>query len=353
MPLRIAYVVHMFPKLSETFIAHELAELRRRGVKLRVLSLLPPRETLRHEFIVEAGLDEFVSYEVEKFPDIIRGFKPDLLHAHFAAEPTAAARELSVQCKVPFTFTAHGYDIRRKPPPDFAARAAAARCVITVSEANAELISQQHGVPRKHIRVIPCGVDTERFRPARDDSSNGSAPVILCVARHVAVKNLGLLLDACALLHRDRVEFRCVSVGDGPLRGELETKRKQLGLEDIVKFTGALTNEEVLSQWQHADIATLTSENEGMPVCLMEAAACGVPAVATAVGGIPELIADKITGLLAPANDVPQLANAFRALIGQPSRRTQMGHAARARAVERFSLARQIDSLLKLWNTLL
>src|ERR1051326_7583692 len=107
MPLRIAYVVNMFPKLSETFIAQELAELRRRGVELRVLSLLPPRETLRHDFIGEHGLDRLVSYEPEKFPEILRAFKPDLLHAHFATEPAAAARELSAKLNVPFTFTAH------------------------------------------------------------------------------------------------------------------------------------------------------------------------------------------------------------------------------------------------------
>jgi colanic acid/amylovoran biosynthesis glycosyltransferase len=353
MPLRIAYVVHMFPKLSETFIAQELAGLRRRGVELRVLSLLPPREALRHDFIARSGLDQLVSYDPEQFANSLPEFKPDLLHAHFATEPTAAARELSARFAVPFTFTAHGYDIRRKPPPDFGARAAAARRVVTVSEANAQFITQKYGVPRDHLRVIPCGVDTEQFRPADEQRSNGSSPTILCVARHVAVKNLGLLLDACALLHREGVKFRCVSVGDGPLRGQFETKRNQLGLQAVVELTGALTHEQVLAQWQRADIAALTSENEGMPVCLMEAAACGVPAVATAVGGVPELVADGVTGLLAPANDARALAAALRSLLLQPSRRAEMGHAARARAAERFSLRQQIDSLLELWQEVL
>jgi colanic acid/amylovoran biosynthesis glycosyltransferase len=350
MPLRIAYVVHMFPKVSETFIAHELAELRRRGVEVRVLSLLPPREELRHNFITASGLDELVSYEPADFDGILGEFKPDLLHAHFATEPTAAARELSARHDLPFTFTAHGYDIRRKPPADFAARAAAAQRVVTVSEANAQHIAEHHGVPREHIKIIPCGVDTETFCPRADEAASPGTPLIVCVARHVAVKNLGLLLEACALLHRLGVKFRCVSVGDGPLRGELEAKRAQLGLDEVVQFTGALTHEEVLPWWQRADVAVLTSENEGMPVCLMEAAACGVPAVATAVGGIPELVGHGTTGLLAPAGDAGALASALLKLIEQPHLRAKMGRAARQRAVERFSLSRQIDSLLLLWK---
>jgi colanic acid/amylovoran biosynthesis glycosyltransferase len=356
MPLRIAYVVHMFPKLSETFIAQELAELLRRGVEVRVLSLLPPRESLRHDFIGQHGLDQLVCYEPENFPDVIRVFKPDLLHAHFATEPAATARDLSAQLHVPFTFTAHGYDIRRKPPADFAARAAAARRVITVSEANARWITERHHVPREHVRVIPCGVDTESFRPLnRGDrrDNHRKEPLILCVARHVAVKNLGLLLDACARLNEEGVRFRCVSIGDGPLRAELEAKRRELRLDTMVEFTGALAHEEVLRWWQRADIATLTSGNEGMPVSLMEAAACGVPAVATAVGGIPELIVDGVTGLLAPANDVGSLTVAFRNLIERPALLAEMAQAARARALERFSLARQIDALLAAWNEVL
>src|SRR5881628_1918799 len=140
MPSRIAYVVNVFPKLSETFIAGELAELLRRGVSLRVLSLRRPVESLRHEFIARAGLDKTICYDPAKFPALLREFKPQMLHAHFATEPTAAVRELAQESGLPFTFTAHGYDIRRKPPPDFAARAAAARALVTVSEANARYI---------------------------------------------------------------------------------------------------------------------------------------------------------------------------------------------------------------------
>src|SRR5256886_14796807 len=106
---------------------------------------------------------------------------------------------------------------------------------------------------------------------------------------------MGLLLEACAILRAWGVEFRCAIVGDGPCRDELETARARLGLAQAVELVGAAEQAEVLAWWRKAAAAVLPSDSEGMPVSLMEAAACGVPAVATAVGGIPGLIEDGVT----------------------------------------------------------
>lgn len=350
-PLRIVYVLHIFPKLSETFVAGELAELRRRGVELRILSLLPPREELQHEIIRRAGLAEMTTYDVSKFADVIRDFRPQLLHAHFATEATAKARELSAITRVPYTFTAHGYDIHRKPPADFSARAREARAVVTVSDANADYIANTFQVPRQHVKVIPCGVDTHEFCPVpKPAESQAVPPWIVCVARHVKVKNLGLLLDACAELRWKGVPFRCAMIGDGPLRDELLARRDELKLQSLVTMPGALDQAEVLKWWQRAAIGVLSSENEGMPVSLMEAAACGVPVVAPAVGGIPELVVDGVTGMLASPNDVTSFAEKLAAMLEDESLRLAMGLAARKRAVKRFSVQHQVEQLLALWN---
>jgi glycosyltransferase involved in cell wall biosynthesis len=353
-PRRIAYLVKVFPKLSETFIANELMELRRRGFDARVFSLQRPVEGLRHQIITRAGLDEVTSYEPDKFAGLLREFQPQLIHAHFATEPTAAARELSADLQVPFTFTAHGYDIRRKPPPDFFERALAARAVITVSQANARHIIETFKVPSARIHVIPCGVDTKRFQPADrgplPEPKPSEPPLIVCVARHVKVKNLGLLLEACGRLRDSGVPFRCVVVGDGPCRGELEEARSRLRLEPWIEFAGAAEQGEVLAWWQKASMAVLTSESEGMPICLMEAAACAVPAVATAVGGIPELIVDGETGWLTPAGDAPALAAALQRFLRHPHEAIAFGQAARRRMEEKFALTRQVDRLLALWS---
>src|SRR3989442_4260243 len=112
---RVAYVVNTFPKLSETFIANELAELRRRGVEVLILSLRPPLERLQHEIVAEAGLVERTVHDPAGFSGALRAFAPDVVHAHFATEPAAAACELAGELRVPFTVTAHGHDIYRRP----------------------------------------------------------------------------------------------------------------------------------------------------------------------------------------------------------------------------------------------
>jgi colanic acid/amylovoran biosynthesis glycosyltransferase len=352
---RIAYVVNVFPKLSETFIAGELAELRRRGVEVRVLSLQRPKEALRHSIVDESELMERTVYDPAEFAAVAEAFQPQVIHAHFATEPAACARELAERSGASFTFTAHGYDIYRRPPPDFAQRAAAADAVITVSQANAQYIVKTFGLHPSRLRIIPCGVDIDRFRPvaARDRGLVGEPPLVVCVARLVAVKNLGLLLEACADLLGRGVRFRCVIVGDGKLRHELEATHTRLGLDGTVKLVGPMEQSDVLRWWQRAAVAVLTSDREGMPVSLMEAAACGVPAVATAVGGIPELVEDGVTGLLAPRGDRAALVAALERLLRHADVAAQMGKAARRRAVKRFSIRQQVDMLTQLWTELI
>ncbi len=358
---RIAYIVKHFPKLSETFIAGELAELRQRGLEVRVLSLDEPYETLRHRFIADYGLDRLTVYGAANFPLALGEFQPDLIHAHFATGPTATARALAAEIDVPFTFTAHRFDIYDKPPRDFAERAAAAAAVVTVSEANARHIATSFGVPRERIWVIPCGVDTAIFCPREREPGTPVAmgpqdaaqpPLIVCVARHEPVKNLGLLLEACAALRDRGVNFRCAMLGAGSRTMSSIGIRAQLNLELLVEMIGEAERATVLAWLRRAAIAVLSSHSEGMPVSLMEAGACEVPVVATRVGGIPELVEDGVTGLLTPPGDAPAMADAFERLLSNPRLRAEMGRAARRRIKANFSLGGQVDRLLNLWSGL-
>jgi hypothetical protein len=149
------------------------------------------------------------------------------------------------------------------------------------------------------------------------------------------------------------LEFRCALVGDGPLYGELKTRRGELGLETVVEMPGATEQSDVRRWWQRAAVGVLSSDNEGMPVCLMEAAACGVPVVAPSVGGIPELVSDGETGLLARADDLKSLVAALERLLRDEQLRGRLGAAARVRAQEKFSVRYQADSLLALWSEVL
>lgn len=349
-PSRVAYVVNVFPKLSETFIAGELAQLRRRGVEVLILSLRTPAEEPRHGIVAKAELAERTVYDPAAFRAALRAFRPQVLHAHFATEPAAAAKELATELGVPFTFTAHGYDVYRRPPADFGARASAAARVVTVSEANARYIAETFGVPARHLSVIPCGVDTAVFRPS---GAPAEPPHVVCVARLSPVKNVGRLLEACAILSSRGLDLRCVILGDGREREALEASRSRLGLDDIATFLGSREQREVVAWWQRAAVAVLSSTSEGLPVSLMEAAACGVPAVATAVGGVAELVEDGVTGVLVPPGDAHALANALERLLRDRQLAARLGRAARRRVEERFAVERQVARLHELWGELL
>ena len=350
-PRRIAYVVGTFPKISETFVAHELAELRRRGAEVRILALKRPTDELRHDIVDRAGLLEWTFYDRDAFERELETFRPDLVHAHFATDPTAVARDLAARLGVPFTFTAHGYDVWRRPPADLGARAAAAAAVITVSRANRRELAMRFGVDAERVRLIPCGVDTRFFRPRQLPAVQ--APHIVCVARLRPVKDLGLLLSACALVKRAGIPFGCTIVGDGPSRDELLERRAELGLDERVAFVGAQEQRQVAEWWGRGSLAALSSRSEGMPVSLMEAAATGLPSVATSVGGVPELVAHGVTGLVVPHGDPEALAAALQTLLRDQDLRRMMGAAARARAIGLFSLERQVDDLVDLWSQVL
>src|SRR2546430_8525216 len=346
-PLRVAYVLRVFPKISETFVASELAGVRRRGVEVRILSLRRPAEDVRHEIVARAGLDDLTVYDPHEFPIILREFQPQLLHAHFATAATAKARDLAAEIGIPFTFTAHRYDVYEKAAADLADRAAAAGAVVTVSEANLRHIVKAFGVPAARIHVIPCAVDTQAVQ--RDDR-RAEPPLIVCVAGLVPFKRVELLLEACAILRRCGVDFQCAIVGEGPCRDELETARIRLDLARTVELAGAAEQARVLGWWRRATAAVLPSDSEGMPVSLMEAAACGVPAVATAVGGMPELIEDGVTGFLTTPGDAGGLAGGLERLLRDPHLGGRVWAGGRLGAGEQFSTPRPGGPLVFRWG---
>ena len=134
-------------------------------------------------------------------------------------------------------------------------------------------------------------------------------------------------------------------------RPELERLAAKLGVEDTVSFVGYM--QDVTQVAAAADVAVLSSDNEGTPVSLIEAAAAGRPAVATAVGGVPDVVADGKTGLLVPPGDHEALARAIRRLLEDPGMRKRMGGAARAHVRARFSIERLVHDLEALYGDLL
>jgi glycosyltransferase involved in cell wall biosynthesis len=272
-------------------------------------------------------------------------FGAEILHAHFASRACEDAMLASWLTRLPFTFTAHGYDVHREPPPDYPIRGRAATAVVTVSENNARVLSQRHGVPERSIHVIPCGVDTDRFKP-REGEEPG---LIVSVIRLHLDKGPDILVDAAEELLRQGRNFRMEILGDGELREALQA-RLSGPLAEKVSMPGRADERSVMESLNRASLFVLPSRTEGMPVALMEAMASGKAVVATRVGGVPELLEEGRSGVIVAPEDPPALAGALSELLADPARRRALGSAARDRVVDRFRLSECTARLVALWR---
>lgn len=203
------------------------------------------------------------------------------------------------------------------------------------------------GVPDRRIRVVPSGIDPRPFQGPYDRAALRRAlgipdgvVLVLQVAALAPHKSQTDLLKAAALL-RDRVPFiRIWIAGEGLLRDTLEREHASLVLGDFVRFLGF--RRDVADLLRAADIFCLSSYLEGMGTSILDAMAAGLPAVATRVGGIPEVVAEGETGLLVPPREPSALADALQTLAGDADRRAKMGERARTR-VREFSADRTAE----------
>ena len=234
----------------------------------------------------------------------------------------------------------------------------AADQVVSVSEVLRHQLAETIGFPEPRIRVLPNGVDLERFH-LRDDRAGirrrfglpADGFLIGTVGRLVPVKAYPVLLEAFDKLHRLAPHAHLAIAGDGPLEPELRGWVAEHHLEGRVHFLGFRTDVEDLLGV--LDIFALTSDSEGMSNTVLEAMASSVPVVATRVGGTPEIVRDGETGILVPARDSAALASAVLDLQANSDRRRSMGEAGRARVVSEFSLERMVQRYEQLYGEVL
>jgi len=164
------------------------------------------------------------------------------------------------------------------------------------------------------------------------------------------------LIAACAQLKQAGHRFSCTIYGEGPLRVKLSALIELLDAADCVTLAGERSQQELIPIFQRAELFALApfvaddGDRDGIPNVLVEAMACGLPVVSTAVAGIPELVRHDENGLLAPRRDVPALAGALAALLGDRERRARMGDAARKTAVEHFDLRAAAHEIAALFD---
>ena len=198
---------------------------------------------------------------------------------------------------------------------------------VVVPSAYLREIALRWGLDPARVVVVPNPAPPLGDLPPRAEAREAlglSGTVVATAGRLTAQKALGDALAAIA-----RVDgASLVVIGDGPERAGLEARRDELGLGGRVRFLGAGTREDVVRLFRAADVALLTSAWENLPHTVLEALAAGTPVVATAVGGVPEVVRDGENGLLVPAGDIDAIAAALARLVGDDGLRERLAAAA-------------------------
>ena len=278
--------------------------------------------------------------------------KPGLIHAQFGLGG-ALALPIAQTTGLPLVVTFHGGDatkdkhFERRPliPTIFQRRrdkmVETARTILCVSRFVRDRLIER-GFPAGKLVTHYLGIDipAEVVLPP-----GGVSDTVLFVGRLVEKKGVDTLIDAMAILHQSAPGLELSVIGDGPARGDLEKRAQAAGIK--VKFHGWLDEKKVRSAMRRALLLAVPSrtatggDSEGLPTVIMEAMAFGVPVVATHHAGIPEIISDRVTGLLAPEADARALADAIMTLKNEPDLANRLRGEAYADVRARFDAARQ------------
>lgn len=392
-PDRIGYVVKVYPRFSETFIVNEVLAHERAGAELEIFSLRPPVSGRFHELLGrvrasttyipagglkadglwhdlhEAGREVPHLWEVavEASNDDARDVhqaallarealrrRVTHLHAHFASVSATVARLAARMAGLTYSVTAHAKDIFHEEVNEdhLRRKLADAAAVITVSDFNVTYLRRLCPEAGERVHRVYNGLDLERF-PWSDPRER--PPRIVAVGRLVEKKGFADLVEACAILARRGVPFECEIVGDGPEEPDLRARIARHGLEERVRLLGPRTQVEVLrivassAAFAAPCVIGADGNRDGLPTVLLEAMALGAPCVSTDVTGIPEVLHDGATGLMAPQHDPGRLADALRRLLADGALRSRLARAARSLIVEEFDVdgnAARIRALL-------
>ena len=387
--MRVAFVLKGYPRLSEAFIAQEIAALERCGLDITIVSLRHPTDDRRHpvhdeirapvhylpEYLLREPLRVLRAWlavrKKERYraaravwlrdlrrdptPNRIRRFGQalvlaaelpgdiDRLHAHFLHTPASVTRYAATLRGLPWAGSAHAKDIWTTPEWEKREKLADCEWLVTCTRVNRDHLAAL--APAGRVELVYHGIDLARFSPAPatrlgGDGRDARNPVtILSVARLVEKKGTDVLIDALARLPKD-LHWRFVHVGGGPLKPALDKQVRRLGIADRITWRGARAHDEVLEEYRKADVFALAcrvardGDRDGLPNVLAEAQSQGLACVATRVSAIPELLTD----VLVQENDAAALAGALEALIRDPARRRALGEAGRARVRALFTL---------------
>lgn len=370
---RVGYVVKRYPRYSETFIVNEILAHEAAGLDIEIFSLYPPNDDHFQNVIsqVSAPVTYLTAYGLKAadfwtalqdtaaiMPNVwaqmhavgtedvrdvyqalllaraVRLRNIEHLHGHFATSATTVARLAARFASIPYTFTAHAKDIFHESVQhdDLHRKLDDAMAAVTVSEFNVHHLRETFGRAADRVHRIYNGINLEQFSFT---SPEARPPLIVGVGRLVEKKGFADLIDACALLARKGLAFRCMIIGTGELEGDLKTQIARCGLKEQVLLAGPRPQSEVIKLVSSAALLAAPcvvgadGNRDGLPTVLLEAMALGTPCVATDVTGIPEAVWHQETGLMVRQHNPQQLAASIEILLSDPALRVRLALAAR------------------------
>ncbi len=388
-PARVTYVLFRYPQLSQTFVRNEIVGLRDLGIEVDVISLEPgdrasvgamwagtyrdlarpavaralgdhlwwlTRRPRRYRRFLRAVLAATGQRRLSllRLPTEARALlasgPPERLHTHFAWTTAGAVSALAALLGVPASITMHAKDLYTENGPRLRARLSGFDRLVTVCNYNVGFLLGRGAIDATDARVsvVPCGVDVPALdgRPPEAD--------VVSVGRLVEKKGFDVLIDAVAAISDTQPRLRLMIIGDGPERERLARRAADAGLQDRVRFVGALPHDETLAWIGSARVFCLAArpapdgDIDAMPVVLREAMARAVPVVATRLTGIPESVDDEVGWIAAPGSPV-ELARALEYALGDENERRRRGAAARARVLARWTIPAQAQALADLF----
>lgn len=391
---KVAYVLKMYPRFSETFIVSEVLAHEAAGLGVEIFSLRAPVDTHFQDLLARvrspvhfvaaerprvvdfwgaltaaaSGLPRFWqtlgAFADEDPRDVFQAvlLARDLrnggfthIHAHFGSVATTVARMASRFTGIPYSFTAHAKDIYHESvdAADFRRKLADAAAVVTVSDFNSAYLRVTYGQAAARVRRIYNGLHLEDFpfSPPGD-----RANLVVAVGRLVEKKGFDDLIRAMALLRERGLSARCEIIGSGMMEDELRRLIAHHRLEGMVELVGSLPQGEMIKRVQAASVLAapcvngLDGNRDGLPTVLLEAMALGTPCVSTPVAGIPEAVRDGRTGLLVEERDVAGLATAIESLLRDTELRCTFASAARQVIEEEFDVNRNAATVRQLFR---
>jgi glycosyltransferase involved in cell wall biosynthesis len=395
--MKVGYVIARFPKISESFVASEIAAVKELGLEVEIYSLVrtpgsrprhPEAAALEKETtffgtsrlaMARASLSALsrrngwialwravqMALAARRF-FFIRLFGPaanlarispgdiEHLHAHFAYAPTAIACLAATILGIPFSFTAHAHDFQRtRAAGDLRVYGKYATSIVVVSRsARIELAAKLLPKDRTKIQVIRNGVDLQALDVARAEEPN----LVVCVARLVECKGIDTLLRATEISKHKGIDIRVELIGVGEEEGELRALAKKLGIGDAVVFLGSQNAVAVRQLLGRACVFALPAREaadgskDTLPVAITEAMGAGVPVVSTPIAGIPEIIENESTGLLVTPDDPRALAGAIERLLADDELRDRLARAGRVMVEKNYDRRETARAITELWQ---